>query len=137
MTIPTSGGTRAPVLRSPQRKSFAEIEGELARFSRQGADGSLPAEAETGAVITLHRRAGLLLSTVPLEHPQCLALAVHRVQPTPVVIQGPAGPIVAIRPVCMLSLGWDPRAMGVADAAALLGRVREGLKHPERLWLEV
>jgi 2-oxoglutarate dehydrogenase E2 component (dihydrolipoamide succinyltransferase) len=131
LATPGPGVPRAPVLRSPQRKGFGEIEGELARFERQVRDGSLPAEAETGAVITLHWREGLLLSSVSIEPPQTLALAVHRVQPRPVVRAG----AVVIRPVTQLALGWDPRALDGATAAALLGRIAELLAQPERLWL--
>ncbi len=78
----------------------------------------------------------MLLSSVPLEPPQCLALALHRVQDAPVVVEGASGPTVAIRPVCQLSLSWDPRALHAELAAALLHRVKQGLEEPERLWLE-
>jgi len=137
VTTPGPRGERPPVLRSPQRKSFAEIEGELARFERQVADDSLPVEAETGAVVTVHERRGLLLSTLPLEAPQCVALGVHRIRRLPRVVDGAAGPELAPRPVCALALAWEPRALDAGLAARLLTRVREGLEHPERLWLEV
>lgn len=137
ITTPGPSGERTPVLRSPQRKGFAEIQGELARFARQVHDGSLPAEAETGAVLTLHQRGKVLLSTVPLEPPQCLALAVHRVHDAPAVVAGPEGPFLAVRPICHISLAWDPRALSADLAHALLARIQQGLEQPERLWLEV
>jgi 2-oxoglutarate dehydrogenase E2 component (dihydrolipoamide succinyltransferase) len=126
-------GPCAPVLRSPQRKGFSELEGELARFERQVQDGSLPAEAETGAVITLHQRERLLLSSVALTAPQTLALAIHRVQPRPVV----SGGAVVVRPVTQLALGWDPRALDAELATTLLERIAAGLAQPERLWLGI
>ncbi len=133
-------GTMAPVIRSAQRKGMAAVEGELARFARQVEDGSLPAEDQTGAVITLYDRAssGLMLSTAPLVPPQCLALAVHATRDRPVVVSsGPqARAHVAIRPMCYLSLSWDPRALNVELAARLLARTKDCLEHPERLLLE-
>ncbi len=137
ITLSGPGGDRTPVLRSPQRKGIAELQGELARFSRQVQDGSLPAEAETGAVITLHRRDAVLQSTVPLAPPQCLALAIHRIHDAPVVVAAPQGQVVTVRPVCRVSLAWQPRAVSAALASALLRRIKQGLEQPERLWLEV
>jgi 2-oxoglutarate dehydrogenase E2 component (dihydrolipoamide succinyltransferase) len=137
VTIPSQRGLRTPVLRSPQRKGIAELEGELARFRRQVRDGSLPAESETGAVLTLHRRPGLLSSSPPLHAPQCLALALHRVQDRPVVVPGLEGPLVAVRPVCSITAAWDPRAVEIEGITALLGHIKRGLEQPERLWLEI
>jgi 2-oxoglutarate dehydrogenase E2 component (dihydrolipoamide succinyltransferase) len=137
IVTPGPQGDRTPVLRSPQRKGFAEIQGELARFARQVHDGSLPAEAETGAVLTLHQRGAVLLGTVPLDPPQCLAMALHRVHDAPVIVPGPQGPGVGVRPICHVSLAWDPRALSATLADTLLARIKQGLEQPERLWLEV
>lgn len=140
VTFPGTDGAQRPVIRSAQRKGMAAIAGELARFARQAADGSIPAEDQTGAVITVHDRAatGLLWSSPPLEPPQCLALAVHAARQQAVALEAEPGAAarVTVRPVAHLVLAWDPRAMSVETAAQLLSRIKACLEQPERLLVE-
>ena len=63
--------------------------------------------------------------TAPIiNQPQVGILSIDAVRKRPVVIEGPHGDSIAIRPVGILSQSFDHRAVDGAYSAAFLNRVR-------------
>jgi 2-oxoglutarate dehydrogenase E2 component (dihydrolipoamide succinyltransferase) len=50
----------------------------------------------------------------------------------PVVVEGPEGDAVAIRPMAYLCMSWDHRALDGAEASRFLGAIKDGLEGMER-----
>jgi 2-oxoglutarate dehydrogenase E2 component (dihydrolipoamide succinyltransferase) len=46
----------------------------------------------------------------------------------PVVVEGPGGDAIAIRPICILGLSWDHRALDGALSAQFLSALRKKLE---------
>ena len=69
------------------------------------------------------------LMTAPIIHqPQVAVLSTDGVRKRPVVVEGPDGDAVAIRPVGVLAQCFDHRAFDGAYSAAFLARVKDILE---------
>jgi 2-oxoglutarate dehydrogenase E2 component (dihydrolipoamide succinyltransferase) len=128
-------GLVVPVLRDCDKKSFAQIEKEVADFGRRARDGTLKIEEMQGGTFTISNGGvyGSLMSTPILNAPQSGILGMHKIQERPVAVAGK----IEARPMMYLALSYDHRIVDGREAVTFLVRVKECLEDPARLVLEL
>jgi 2-oxoglutarate dehydrogenase E2 component (dihydrolipoamide succinyltransferase) len=128
-------GLVVPVIRHAERKSFAEIEREIADFGRRAREGTLKLEELAGGTFSITNGGiyGSLMSTPILNPPQSAILGMHKIQERPVAIEGR----VEIRPMMYLALTYDHRIIDGREAVSFLVRIKEGIEDPRRLLLDL
>ena len=128
-------GLVVPVLRSPERMSFAEIETAIADFARRAEQNKLTLEELEGGTFTISNGGiyGSLLSTPIINPPQSGILGMHAIQERPVARDG----AVVVRPMMYVALTYDHRIIDGREAVTFLKRIKELIEDPARLLLEV
>ena len=127
-------GLVVPVLRDADRKSFAEIEREIADLAKKARENKLSLAELQGGTFTITNGGvfGSLLSTPILNGPQAGILGMHKIEQRPVVVNGQ----IAIRPMMYVALSYDHRIVDGREAVQFLVRVKELVEDPETLLLE-
>jgi 2-oxoglutarate dehydrogenase E2 component (dihydrolipoamide succinyltransferase) len=127
-------GLIVPVLRDADRKSFAEIEREIADLAKRAREGKLSLAELQGGTFTITNGGvfGSLLSTPILNGPQAGILGMHKIEQRPVVIDNE----IAIRPMMYVALSYDHRIVDGREAVQFLVRVKELVEDPTGLLLE-
>ncbi len=127
-------GLVVPVLRDADRKSFAEIEGEIAALATRARDNTLTLADLQGGTFTITNGGvfGSMLSTPILNGPQVGILGMHKIEERPIALNGQ----VVIRPMMYLAVSYDHRIVDGREAVQFLVRVKELLEDPALLLLE-
>jgi 2-oxoglutarate dehydrogenase E2 component (dihydrolipoamide succinyltransferase) len=133
VAVGTERGLIVPVVRDADRKTFAELENDLAYYAKKARDGAITIDDLQGGVFTISNGGvyGSLLSTPILNPPQSGILGMHKIQERPVAIDGQ----VVIRPMMYLALSYDHRVVDGREAVTFLVRVKEAIENPVRLFL--
>jgi len=134
VAVSTEEGLVVPVVRDADRKTFAEIESEIARLAQRARDRQLTLEELRGGTFTITNGGvfGSLLSTPILNPPQVAILGMHKIEERPVAVKGE----VVIRPMMYVALTYDHRVVDGREAVSFLVRIKELIEEPERLLLE-
>ena len=127
-------GLVVPVLRDADRKSFAEIESEIADLAKRARENKLTLAELQGGTFTITNGGvfGSLLSTPILNAPQVGILGMHKIEQRPIVVNGQ----IAIRSMMYLALSYDHRIVDGREAVQFLVKVKEFIEDPETLLLE-
>jgi len=135
VAVGTERGLIVPVIRDADRKSFAQIEKDLADYAVRAREGKIKIEDLQGGVFTISNGGvyGSLLSTPILNPPQSGILGMHKIQQRPVALNGQ----VVIRPMMYLALSYDHRVVDGREAVTFLVRVKDCIEDPARLLLDV
>lgn len=135
VAVGTPQGLVVPVVRDADKKSFAQIEKEIAELGQKAREGKLAMQDLTGGTFTISNGGvyGSLMSTPILNPPQSGILGMHKIQERPVVVDG----AVAIRPMMYLALSYDHRIIDGKEAVTFLVRIKECLENPERILLDI
>jgi 2-oxoglutarate dehydrogenase E2 component (dihydrolipoamide succinyltransferase) len=135
IAVSTDRGLVVPVLRDADKKSFAEIEREIADLAKRARENKLSLSELEGGTFTITNGGvfGSLLSTPLLNPPQVAILGMHAIVDRPVAIEGR----VEIRPMMYLALSYDHRLIDGREAVQFLLRIKECVASPERLILGV
>jgi 2-oxoglutarate dehydrogenase E2 component (dihydrolipoamide succinyltransferase) len=135
IAVGTDRGLVVPVVREADRRSFADLEREIARLSAVARDGSISLEDLSGGTFTISNGGvyGSLLSTPILNFPQSGILGMHRIQKRPIVVDDQ----LVIRPMMYLALSYDHRIVDGEQAVTFLVSVRDRLEDPERMLVEL
>ena len=133
VAVGTERGLIVPVIRDADRKTFPELEQDLAYYAKKARDGAITIEDLQGGVFTISNGGvyGSLLSTPILNPPQSGILGMHKIQERPVAVDGK----VVIRPMMYLALSYDHRVVDGKEAVTFLVRVKEAIENPLRLFL--
>jgi 2-oxoglutarate dehydrogenase E2 component (dihydrolipoamide succinyltransferase) len=133
VAVGTERGLIVPVIRDADRKTFPELEQDLAYYAKKARDGAITIEDLQGGVFTISNGGvyGSLLSTPILNPPQSGILGMHKIQDRPVAVDGQ----VVIRPMMYLALSYDHRVVDGKEAVTFLVRVKEAIENPLRLFL--
>jgi 2-oxoglutarate dehydrogenase E2 component (dihydrolipoamide succinyltransferase) len=133
VAVGTERGLIVPVIRDADRKTFPELEQDLAFYAKKARDGAITIEDLQGGVFTISNGGvyGSLLSTPILNPPQSGILGMHKIQDRPVALDGK----VVIRPMMYLALSYDHRVVDGKEAVTFLVRVKEAIENPLRLFL--
>jgi 2-oxoglutarate dehydrogenase E2 component (dihydrolipoamide succinyltransferase) len=124
-------GLIVPVVRDAQDLSAEGLARRIKDVARRArARELLPDDVQGGTfTITNPGQFGSLMATPVINQPQVAILDVEAVVKRPVVVTGPAGEdAIAIRPMCILGLSWDHRALDGALAAQFLADLRDRLE---------
>ncbi len=134
VAVDMGDGLVVPVIRDADRKSFAEIERQVADFAQRARDNTLTLEDLRGGTFTITNGGvfGSLLSTPILSPPQVGILGLHRIEQRPVARDGQ----VVVRPMMYLALTYDHRIVDGRLAVQFLVRVKELIEDPRALLLE-
>ena len=127
-------GLVVPVVRDADRKTFAEIEREIARLAERAKTNQLSLDELRGGTFTITNGGvyGSLLSTPILNPPQVGILGMHRIQERAMVKDGQ----IVARQMMYLALTYDHRIVDGREAVQFLVRVKELIEDPEALLLE-
>ncbi|HLX56904.1 MAG TPA: 2-oxoglutarate dehydrogenase complex dihydrolipoyllysine-residue succinyltransferase [Ktedonobacteraceae bacterium] len=127
-------GLVVPVLRDADRKSFAEIEREIADLAKRARENTLTLAELQGGTFTITNGGvfGSLMSTPILNAPQVGILGMHKIEQRPVVVKGQ----IVIRPMMYVAVSYDHRIVDGREAVQFLVRVKELVEDPESLLLE-
>jgi 2-oxoglutarate dehydrogenase E2 component (dihydrolipoamide succinyltransferase) len=133
VAVGTERGLIVPVIRDADRKTFAELENDMAFYAKKARDGAITIEDLQGGVFTISNGGvyGSLLSTPILNPPQSGILGMHKIQERPVAVEGR----VVIRPMMYLALSYDHRVVDGREAVTFLVRVKDAIENPLRLFM--
>jgi 2-oxoglutarate dehydrogenase E2 component (dihydrolipoamide succinyltransferase) len=134
IAVSTDEGLVVPVLRDADRKSFAEIEREIADMAKRARTNTLGLAELQGGTFTITNGGifGSLLSTPILNGPQVGILGMHKIEQRPIALNGQ----VVIRPMMYLAMSYDHRIVDGSEAVRFLVKIKELLEDPETLLLE-
>jgi 2-oxoglutarate dehydrogenase E2 component (dihydrolipoamide succinyltransferase) len=134
VAVGTERGLVVPVVRDADKKSFAELERDIADFATKAREGKMKIEDLQGGGFTISNGGvyGSLLSTPILNPPQSGILGMHTIQKRPVAV----GDQVAIRPMMYLALSYDHRAVDGKEAVTFLVTVKQCIEDPKKLPLD-
>jgi 2-oxoglutarate dehydrogenase E2 component (dihydrolipoamide succinyltransferase) len=134
VAVGTERGLVVPVVRDADRKSFAELEKDVASYAKKARDGKLQLDDLTAGVFTITNGGiyGSLLSTPILNPPQSGILGMHKIQNRPVVVDD----AIVVRPMMYLALSYDHRVVDGREAVTFLVRMKECIEDPTRLMLQ-
>ena len=135
MAVSTEAGLKVPVVRDCDKKSFAQIEKDIADLAARARDGSLALEEMEGGTYSITNGGvfGSMLSTPILNPPQSAILGLHKIQERAVVIDGE----IQVRPMMYLAMSYDHRIIDGRESVTFLVRVKEFIENPDRLMLDV
>ena len=131
VAVGTDRGLVVPVVRDADKKSFADLERDIAGYAAKAREGKLKIEELQGGTFTISNGGvyGSLLSTPILNPPQTGILGMHKIMPRPIAIDGK----VEIRPMMYLALSYDHRAIDGKEAVTFLIKVKECIEDPRKL----
>jgi 2-oxoglutarate dehydrogenase E2 component (dihydrolipoamide succinyltransferase) len=134
VAVGTERGLVVPIVRDADKKSFADLEREIAEFAVRAREGKLKFEDLTGGTFTVSNGGvyGSLVSTPILNFPQSGILGMHKIMPRPIAIDGK----MEVRPMMYLALSYDHRAIDGKEAVTFLIKVKECIEDPKKLSLD-
>src|SRR5881296_3773671 len=134
VAVGTERGLVVPVVRDADKKSFADLERDIANYAATAREGKIKIEDLQGGTFTISNGGvyGSLLSTPILNPPQSGILGMHKIEKRPVV--GPNDEVV-VRPMMYVALSYDHRIVDGREAVLFLRRIKECLEDPNRLLL--
>ena len=134
VAVGTERGLVVPVVRDADKKSFADLERDIADFAGRARDGKLKLEELQGGTFTITNGGvyGSLFATPILNPPQSGILGMHKIMPRPVAVDGK----VEVRPMMYLALSYDHRAIDGKEAVTFLIKVKECIEDPKKLPLD-
>jgi 2-oxoglutarate dehydrogenase E2 component (dihydrolipoamide succinyltransferase) len=134
VAVGTERGLVVPVVRDADKKSFGEVERDIADYAARARDGKLKLEDLQGGTFTITNGGvyGSLFATPILNPPQSGILGMHKIMSRPVAVDGK----VEIRPMMYLALSYDHRAIDGKEAVTFLIKVKECIEDPKKLPLD-
>ncbi len=134
VAVGTERGLVVPVVRDADKKSFADLERDIADFAGRAREGKLKIEDLQGGTFTITNGGvyGSLFATPILNPPQSGILGMHKIVPRPVAVDGK----VEVRPMMYLALSYDHRAIDGKEAVTFLVKLKECIEDPKKLPLD-
>jgi 2-oxoglutarate dehydrogenase E2 component (dihydrolipoamide succinyltransferase) len=131
VAVGTERGLVVPVVRDADKKSFADLERDIADYAKKAREGKLKIEELQGGTFTISNGGvyGSLLSTPILNPPQSGILGMHKIMERPIAVKG----AVVVRPMMYLALSYDHRIIDGKEAVTFLIKVKEGIENPKTL----
>jgi len=134
VAVGTERGLVVPVVRDADKKSFADLERDIASYAGRARNGKLKLEDLQGGTFTITNGGvyGSLFATPILNPPQSGILGMHKIMPRPMAVDAK----VEVRPMMYLALSYDHRAIDGKEAVTFLIKVKECIEDPKRLPLD-
>src|SRR5947207_16019676 len=114
VAVGTERGLVVPVIRDADKKSFADLERDIAEYATKAREGKLKIEDLQGGTFTISNGGvyGSLLSTPILNPAQSGILGMHKIMPRPVAVEGK----VEVGPMMYRDFGYDHREIAGKEA---------------------
>ena len=134
VAVGTERGLVVPVVRDADKKSFANLERDIADYAARAREGKLKVEDLQGGTFTITNGGvyGSLFATPILNPPQSGILGMHKIMPRSVAVDAK----VEVRPMMYLALSYDHRAIDGKEAVTFLIKVKECIEDPKKLPLD-
>ena len=131
VAVGTERGLVVPVIRDADKKTFAELEKDIAEYAGKAREGKLKIEELQGGTFTISNGGvyGSLMGTPILNPPQSGILGMHKIMDRPIAVNG----AVVVRPMMYLALSYDHRLIDGKEAVTFLIKVKEGIENPKTL----
>ncbi|PYK69671.1 MAG: dihydrolipoyllysine succinyltransferase [Verrucomicrobia bacterium] len=131
VAVETKRGLVVPVIRDADKKSFAELERDIAEYAKKAREGKLKIEELQGGTFTISNGGvyGSLLGTPILNPPQSGILGMHKIMERPIAVNG----ALVVRPMMYLALSYDHRLIDGKEAVTFLIKVKEAIENPKTL----
>ncbi|SFI77810.1 2-oxoglutarate dehydrogenase complex dihydrolipoyllysine-residue succinyltransferase [Nitrosomonas sp. Nm34] len=128
IAVASPRGLVVPIIRNADQLSLAEIEKQIADFSKRAHEGKLTIEELMGGTFSITNGGifGSMLSTPIINPPQSAILGIHATKQRPVVENGQ----IVIRPINYLALSYDHRIIDGREAVLSLVAIKEALEYP-------
>jgi 2-oxoglutarate dehydrogenase E2 component (dihydrolipoamide succinyltransferase) len=135
VAVSAPNGLVVPVVRDADKKSFAQIELDIADFGARAKEGSLTMDDMKGGTFTISNGGvfGSLMSTPIVNPPQAAVLGLHRIEDRPVARDGQ----VVIRPMMYIALTYDHRLVDGREAVTALKIIKEAIEDPMRMLIDL
>ena len=119
-------GLVVPVVKDAAGKSLAQLARAINDLAARARGGKLKPDDMTEGTYTITNNGafGTLITAPIISPPQVAILSTDAVRKRPVVIEGPDGDTIAIRPVGMLAQTFDHRAVDGSYSGAFLNHVK-------------
>jgi len=119
-------GLMVPVVKDASGKPLPELARTINDLAQRARSSKLRPDDVTGGTYTISNNGafGTLFTASIINPPQVAVLSTDAVRKKPVVLEGPEGDCVAIRPVGILAQSFDHRAVDGAYAAAFLRELK-------------
>lgn len=119
-------GLIVPVVKDVPAKSLPQLAREVNDLASRARSGKLKPDELAGGTYTITNNGayGTVITAPIINQPQVAILSTDGVRKKPVVIEGPDGDSIAIRPVGVLAQSFDHRAVDGAYAAAFLRELK-------------
>ncbi len=124
-------GLLVPVIREAESLDVAELSVRIRDLARRARGGELTADETRDGTFTITNpgQYGTIMATPVINQPQVAILDIEAIVRRPVVVVESSGEErIAIRPICVLGLSWDHRALDGVVAAQFLGALRDRLE---------
>jgi 2-oxoglutarate dehydrogenase E2 component (dihydrolipoamide succinyltransferase) len=123
-------GLVAPVIKSAEQMSVGELSAAINDLAQRARSSRLKPDDFAGGTFTLTNNGsfGTLITAPIINQPQVAIISTDGIRKKAVVIEGPDGDSIAIRPVGILAQSFDHRAIDGAYSGAFLNRVRKLLE---------
>ena len=119
-------GLVVPVLKDAAGKSLAQLARAINDLAARARAGKLKPDDMTEGTYTITNNGafGTLITAPIINPPQVAILSTDAIRKRPVVIEGPDGDSIVIRPVGMLAQTFDHRAVDGSYSGAFLNQVK-------------
>jgi 2-oxoglutarate dehydrogenase complex dihydrolipoamide succinyltransferase (E2) component len=133
IAVALDDGLIVPVIPKAQRLSTEGLAVAIADLAGRAREKRLEPDEVHGGTFTITNpgQFGAVLATPIINQPQVAILDLEAIVKRPVVVEGPDGDSIAIRPMTYLPMSWDHRALDGAEAARFLSRVKQRLENWE------
>ena len=136
VAVALADGLIVPVIRDADERSLEAVAGALQDLAARARDGTLTPDDLQGGTFTItnHGVGGSLIGTPIINQPQAAILGVGAIVKRPIVqssatsLLPSADDVIAIRPMCYLTLSFDHRILDGATADAFVRSVKAGLE---------
>lgn len=122
-----NGNLIVPVVKRAETLNLIGIAKSINDLAQRARENKLKPDEIVGGTFTITNLGSFdtLTGTPIINQPQVAILAIGTVKKRPVVIETPAGDMIAIRQICILSLSYDHRIIDGALAGQFLKSLRD------------
>jgi pyruvate/2-oxoglutarate dehydrogenase complex dihydrolipoamide acyltransferase (E2) component len=133
IAVALDDGLIVPVIPQAQRLSTEGVAAAIADVAERARSKRLEPDEVHGGTFTITNpgQFGAVLATPIINQPQVAILDLEAIVKRPVVVEGPEGDSIAIRPMTYLCMSWDHRALDGAVAAQFLSAIKRRLEAGE------
>jgi 2-oxoglutarate dehydrogenase E2 component (dihydrolipoamide succinyltransferase) len=133
IAVALDAGLIVPVIPRAQTLSVQGLAESIADLADKARGKRLEPDDVHGGTFTITNpgQFGAVLATPIINQPQVAILDLEAIVKRPVVVEGPDGDSIAIRPMTYLCMSWDHRVLDGADAARFLSSLKRRLEGGE------